>query len=44
MDAGPVVGKVAILPIGMGRASGVDMFTELQGKSIVKGQEFGRPV
>ena len=42
MDAGPVVGKVAIVPVGMGCASGVDMYTELQGQSIVKGQEFGK--
>ncbi len=42
MDAGPVVGKVAILPIGMAQVSGVDMYTELQGKELVKGQEFGK--
>lgn len=42
MDAGPVVGKVAILPIGMCQVSGVDMYTELQGKEVVKGQEFGK--
>jgi len=42
VDAGPVVGKVAILPIGMCQVSGVDMYTELQGKKVVKGQEFGK--
>jgi phosphatidylserine decarboxylase len=42
MDAGPEVGKVAILPIGMCQVSGVDMYTELQGKEVVKGQEFGK--
>lgn len=42
MDAGPEVGKVAILPIGMCQVSGVDMYTELQDKTVVKGQEFGK--
>ena len=42
MDAGPVVGKIAILPIGMAQVSGVDMYTELQGKNVIKGQEFGK--
>ncbi len=42
MDAGPEVGKVAILPIGMCQVSGVDMYTDLQGKTVVKGQEFGK--
>lgn len=42
IDAGPVVGKVAILPIGMCQVSGVDMYTDLQGKTVVKGQEFGK--
>ncbi|TCI92202.1 phosphatidylserine decarboxylase [Tenacibaculum sp. M341] len=42
MDGGPEVGKVAILPIGMCQVSGVDMYTELQGKTVVKGQEFGK--
>ena len=42
IDAGPVVGKVAIIPIGMAQVSGVDMYTELQGKTVQKGQEFGR--
>ena len=42
MDAGPEVGKVAILPIGMCQVSGVDMYTELQGENVVKGQEFGK--
>ena len=42
MDAGPEVGKVAILPIGMCQVSGVDMYTELQGQKVVKGQEFGK--
>ncbi len=42
VDAGPVVGKVAILPIGMAQVSGVDMYTKLQDKTVVKGQEFGK--
>lgn len=42
VDAGPVVGKVAILPIGMCQVSGVDMYTELLGKTVPKGQEFGK--
>ncbi len=42
MDAGPEVGKVAILPIGMCQVSGVNMYTDLQGKDVVKGQEFGK--
>lgn len=42
MDAGSEVGKVAILPIGMCQVSGVDMYTELQGQQVVKGQEFGK--
>lgn len=42
MDAGPVVGKVAILPIGMAQVSGVDMYTQLANKTVVKGQEFGK--
>lgn len=43
IDAGPVVGKVAILPIGMAQVSGVEMYSEqLFGKEVVKGQEFGK--
>ena len=42
MDAGEQVGKVAILPIGMAQVSGVEMYTQLAGKNVVKGQEFGR--
>ena len=42
VDAGPVVGKVAILPIGMAQVSGVDMYTKLKGEKVVKGQEFGK--
>jgi phosphatidylserine decarboxylase len=42
MDAGPVVGKVAVLPIGMAQVSGVEMDTELKGKNVIKGQEFGK--
>ena len=42
MDAGPEVGLVAILPIGMSHVSGVDMYTDLQDKNVVKGQEFGK--
>ncbi|WP_299684130.1 phosphatidylserine decarboxylase [uncultured Dokdonia sp.] len=42
VDAGPVVGKVAILPIGMAQVSGVEMYTDLKDKTVVKGQEFGK--
>lgn len=43
VDAGPEVGKVAILPIGMAQVSGVEMYSKkLQGKTVVKGQEFGK--
>jgi hypothetical protein len=42
VDSECEVGKVAILPIGMAQVSGVDMYTDLQGKSVVKGQEFGK--
>lgn len=42
VDAGPVVGKVAILPIGMAQVSGVLMDEGLEGKTVVKGQEFGK--
>lgn len=42
VDSQCEVGKVAILPIGMAQVSGVDMYTELQGKDVVKGQEFGK--
>jgi phosphatidylserine decarboxylase precursor len=36
------LGKVAILPIGMAQVSGVMMTSGLQGKEVVKGQEFGK--
>lgn len=44
VDAGPVVGKIAVLPIGMAQVSGVDMYTDKikTGDHIVKGQEFGK--
>jgi len=42
IDAGPEVGLVAVLPIGMSHVSGVDMYTDLQDKDVVKGQEFGK--
>jgi phosphatidylserine decarboxylase precursor len=42
VDGGKKIGKVAILPIGMAQVSGVEMYTKLQGKKVVKGQEFGR--
>ncbi|WP_075341439.1 phosphatidylserine decarboxylase [Tenacibaculum agarivorans] len=42
MDAGPEVGKVAILPIGMCQVSGVKMYENLLGQQVVKGQEFGK--
>ncbi|QHI39113.1 Phosphatidylserine decarboxylase proenzyme [Kordia antarctica] len=43
MDAGEKLGKVAILPIGMAQVSGVMMYVDkLQGKEVVKGQEFGK--
>ena len=42
IDAGEEVGKVAIIPIGMGEVSGVNMYKELKGRTVVKGQEFGK--
>ena len=44
VDAGPEVGKVAILPIGMAQVSGVMMYTDKikSGQEVVKGQEFGK--
>lgn len=42
IDGGDIVGKVAILPIGMCQVSGVEMYTELEHKTVVKGQEFGK--
>lgn len=36
------LGKVAILPIGMCQVSGVLMTPGLEGKEVVKGQEFGK--
>jgi len=36
------LGKVAILPIGMCQVSGVLMNPGLEGKEVVKGQEFGK--
>jgi phosphatidylserine decarboxylase precursor len=42
VDSESEVGTVAILPIGMAQVSGVDMYTELQGQNVVKGQEFGK--
>lgn len=44
IDAGPVVGKVAVLPIGMCQVSGVMMYTDkIQiGQQVIKGQEFGK--
>ena len=42
MEGGPDVGKIAIIPIGMAQVSGVDMYTELQGENVEKGQEFGK--
>lgn len=42
VDAGPVVGKVAVIPIGMCQVSGVDMNLQLKGQTVPKGQEFGK--
>lgn len=42
VDAGADVGKVAIIPIGMCQVSGVDMYEQLKGKTVPKGQEFGK--
>ncbi|WP_420553338.1 phosphatidylserine decarboxylase [Tenacibaculum aiptasiae] len=36
------LGKVAVLPIGMCQVSGVLMTPGLEGKEVVKGQEFGK--
>ncbi len=43
VDTKTEVGKVAILPIGMAQVSGVEMYSDkLQGKTVVKGEEFGK--
>ncbi len=42
VDAGPIVGKVAVLPVGMCQVSGVDVYTDLLNETVVKGQEFGK--
>ncbi len=42
IDTKSDVGKVAILPIGMCQVSGVKMYKELLGETVVKGQEFGK--
>lgn len=42
VDAGPIVGKVAVLPIGMCQVSGVEMYKKLKGTTALKGQEFGK--
>lgn len=42
IDGGQKIGKIAILPIGMCMVSGVDMYTDLKGKKVIKGQEFGK--
>lgn len=42
VDAGDDVGLVASVPIGMAQVSGVDMYTDLTGKKVAKGDEFGK--
>ena len=42
VDGGDPVGMVASVPIGMAQVSGVDMYTELEGKTVGKGDEFGK--
>ncbi|MFT6338313.1 MAG: phosphatidylserine decarboxylase [Saprospiraceae bacterium] len=42
VDAGKTVGLVAAVPIGMAQVSGVDMYTNLKGKKVKKGDEFGK--
>lgn len=42
VDAGKPVGLVGAVPIGMAQVSGVDMYTKLKGKSVKKGDEFGK--
>ncbi len=40
VDAGKTIGLVAAVPIGMAQVSGVDMYTNLKGKNVKKGDEF----
>ena len=42
VDAGEPVGLVAAVPIGMAQVSGVDMYLDLKGKNVKKGDEFGK--
>lgn len=42
VDAGEDVGLVASVPIGMAQVSGVDMYTQLLGAQVEKGDEFGK--
>ena len=42
VDAGAPVGLVAAIPIGMAQVSGVDMYTQLNGNEVKKGDEFGK--
>lgn len=42
VDAGECLGLVAVIPTGMAQVSGVDMYTQLIGTKINKGDEFGK--
>lgn len=42
VDAGKEIGLVASVPIGMAQVSGVDMYTQMEGKQVAKGDEFGK--
>ena len=42
VDTGGPAGLVASVPIGMAQVSGVDMYTQMLGKKVKKGDEFGK--
>lgn len=42
VDGGAPVGMVASVPIGMAQVSGVDMYENLNGQTVAKGDEFGK--
>lgn len=42
VDTKEEMGLVAAVPIGMAQVSGVDMYTQLLGKEVEKGDEFGK--
>lgn len=42
VDTQSPVGLVAAIPIGMAQVSGVDMYTQMKGQAVAKGDEFGK--